>query len=94
MDKNKNSENSLNKIREERVITVYPKPYKSDVTPYWKTDFDEDVKIVCSKDDLPISEHLGICKAIFVGDVSVGKTSLVNKYVKKRAKYNRKSIKI
>ena len=49
------------------------------MTPYEAQDFDPVVKNAC-KSLQPLITSLKISKAIFLGDVAVGKTSLINRY--------------
>ncbi|XP_015598433.1 ras-related protein Rab-34 [Cephus cinctus] len=68
-----------NVAHEERQIKYWPPPFASDMTPYRERDFDGNVRKVClSKSLVP-----RISKAIVLGDVAVGKTSLVNRFCHK-----------
>lgn len=64
-------------VPNDRQISNFPKPYKSNATPYMRNSFSRSVIDVCRMS--PISSSLRISKAIFLGDMSVGKTSLVNR---------------
>ena len=60
----------------DRIITAMPKPYIK-LAGSGKSEFSEKVRIVCQKTDLSL--FLNPCKAIFVGDVATGKSSLINR---------------
>jgi len=62
----------------DRQINTFPRPYRSDATPYQQLDFSRIVKEACSS-SRPVMTGLKISKAIFLGDVAVGKTCLVNR---------------
>ncbi|PSN34419.1 hypothetical protein C0J52_16621 [Blattella germanica] len=63
----------------DRQINTFPRPYRSDVTPYKQLDFSRVVREACSS-SRPVMSGLKISKAIFLGDVAVGKTCLVNRW--------------
>lgn len=63
---------------EDRQISVFPQPYKSNATPYLQNDFQKDVRNWCSS--RPLVSGLKISKAIFLGDLGVGKTSLIRRF--------------
>lgn len=64
-------------VSNDKQILSFPAPFKKDATPYQKYDFDKFVKEICSS-QAAIS-RLKISKTIFLGDVSVGKTALINR---------------
>nr|CAD7203246.1 unnamed protein product [Timema douglasi] len=63
----------------DRQINVFPAPYRSDATPYKQQDFSKVVKEACTT-SRPVMAGLKISKAVFLGDVGVGKTSLINRF--------------
>lgn len=56
-------------------IVNWPPPYSSSMTPYKERDFNNQVRRACST----TSTAPRISKVIVLGDVAVGKTSLVNR---------------
>jgi hypothetical protein len=66
------------KAHKDRQINTFPRPYRHDATPYKQLDFSRIVKEACSS-NRPVMAGLKISKAIFLGDVAVGKTCLVNR---------------
>ncbi|XP_075217969.1 ras-related protein Rab-34-like [Lycorma delicatula] len=62
----------------DRQIFNFPVPFKRDATPYQTYDFNKIVKESCSSHST--ISGLKISKVIFMGDVSVGKTSLINRF--------------
>ncbi|GLH11287.1 Ras-related protein Rab6 [Gryllus bimaculatus] len=68
-----------NEVKADRQITSFPKPYRSDATPYSGIDFDPYVKETCCSSTSLVA-GLTIAKVIILGDVAVGKTSLVNRF--------------
>lgn len=71
--------NSTDKLRKETVIDSFPKSYKDVTGAGYSNRFHENVK----KDiisDLPISFALKLCKVIVIGDISVGKSSLIRRF--------------
>ncbi|CAL1536789.1 unnamed protein product [Lymnaea stagnalis] len=69
----------LNAVASDRVITKFTPPFHPDGTPYSKVNFHPKVKAACSENRTG-RVGLKITKAVLVGDVSVGKTSLVNRF--------------
>lgn len=67
-------------ILEERVISKFPAPYCLESTPYIRPDFSDKTRRECLKTGERREWHK-ICKVVIIGDVSVGKTCLVNRYV-------------
>ncbi|XP_063225111.1 ras-related protein Rab-34-like [Bacillus rossius redtenbacheri] len=63
----------------DRQICRFPPPYRSDATPYSQRDFARAVRDACSG-SLPVVAGLKISKAVFLGDVGVGKTCLINRF--------------
>ncbi|XP_044732523.1 ras-related protein Rab-34 [Chrysoperla carnea] len=73
----------LEAASKDRTIHEFPKPYSLDCTPYKDCDFSDLVKNACLNGlnlHTPIITGLKICKVIVLGDVAVGKTSLVNRF--------------
>lgn len=66
-------------VAKDRIITKFPQAFHPDATPYQKMNFHPKVKAACT-DNKTGRVGLKICKAVLVGDVSVGKTSLVNRF--------------
>lgn len=64
---------------EDRIIHCLPQPLLPSATPYRNIDFDNEVKDACLS-ERSVRLGLKISKAIFVGDVGVGKTCLVNQF--------------
>ncbi|XP_050457470.1 ras-related protein Rab-36 isoform X2 [Cataglyphis hispanica] len=62
------------RAHDERQITNWPPPFSSEMTPYTESDFGNLVRRTCENKNLT----LRISKVIVIGDVAVGKTSLVN----------------
>ncbi|KAG5324605.1 RAB34 protein, partial [Pseudoatta argentina] len=61
---------------DERQITDWPPPFSSETTPYNENDFGTLIRRTCENKSLT----LRISKVIVIGDVAVGKTSLVNRF--------------
>lgn len=62
-----------------RTLTEYPQPYSYLETPYKETDFPSRVRDAAS-DQAARVPHSRTSKIIVVGDISVGKTCLINKF--------------
>lgn len=65
------------KAPEDRKINTFPGPYRVECTPYHKLNFSEITYRKCLEEKI---NWLKLSKVIVVGDVSVGKTSIVNRY--------------
>lgn len=68
-----------NNVAKDRMITKFPQAFHPDATPYQKMNFHPKVRQACGENRTG-RVGLKICKAVLVGDVSVGKTSLVNRF--------------
>ncbi|XP_065830572.1 ras-related protein Rab-36-like [Oscarella lobularis] len=65
----------------EQTIDRFPLSFRSDVSiKAEQTNFHPKVRAACAAKEAAWKRSMKACKAIVVGDVSVGKTSLVNKY--------------
>ncbi|KAG8231270.1 hypothetical protein J437_LFUL011124 [Ladona fulva] len=67
------------KAEKDRQIKSLPPPFRVDATPYLSSDFDPEVRDACS-DSKSNPGGMKASKAIFLGDVAVGKTCLVNRF--------------
>ncbi|CAO1328655.1 unnamed protein product [Diamesa tonsa] len=77
------------KREDDRRIQKMPQS-SSVLSPYNKiTEFSSKTKVICTKTDL--SMFMESCKAIFVGDISTGKTSLINRFTRSTFEYEYKS---
>ncbi|PIK50126.1 putative ras-related protein [Apostichopus japonicus] len=63
----------------DRSISIFPDPYRKDASPYEVTSFHPSVRNLCASNKTG-SIGLQMSKCIVVGDVSVGKTCLVNRF--------------
>ncbi|XP_011340673.1 ras-related protein Rab-34 [Ooceraea biroi] len=72
---------------DERKVTDWPPPFSSEITPYTESDFGSLIRRTCDNKSLT----LRISKVIVIGDVAVGKTSLVNRFCHKRFDNNYKA---
>ncbi|XP_078043079.1 ras-related protein Rab-34 [Augochlora pura] len=77
----------LEVARYDRQIDNWPPPFSSDITPYTETNFSTLVRRSCASNSL----SLRISKTIIVGDVSVGKSCLVNRFCHKTFDANYKA---
>ncbi|XP_005106169.1 ras-related protein Rab-34 [Aplysia californica] len=66
-------------VASDRVITKFTQAFHPDATPYQKVNFHPKVKAACAENKTG-RVGLKIAKAVLVGDVSVGKTCLVNRF--------------
>ncbi|GJQ75689.1 putative phagosome-lysosome fusion [Trypoxylus dichotomus] len=62
-----------------RQISKFPQSFKNHST-FFHEDFDEATKIVCKLGTSNFLSNLKICKVIILGDLSVGKTCIVNRF--------------
>ncbi|XP_053095983.1 ras-related protein Rab-34 isoform X2 [Pangasianodon hypophthalmus] len=69
--------NSLPPIREDRIIHELPLYFTREAAVHTKTDFHVTVQNACQRAD---SLRFTVAKVIIVGDVAVGKTSLINRF--------------
>lgn len=63
--------------QDRRIIDTFALAYDEYCTPYQKIEFSEEVRKAMALNK-PIK--IAPCKAIFIGDVSVGKTTIVNRF--------------
>lgn len=69
------------KANEDRQINEFPFPYDETATPHrHRFNFDELTRKTCENNIESLKTSLHICKVIILGDVSVGKTSIVKRY--------------
>jgi len=68
----------LDQAPKDRQIFKLPAPYATTSTPYAGADFRPEVKAACISNRL-ITASLKISKIIILGNVSVGKSSIVNR---------------
>ncbi|KAJ8967754.1 hypothetical protein NQ314_002635, partial [Rhamnusium bicolor] len=65
---------------EDRKINAFPGPYKLECTPYHKLDFNKVTYRKCLEENKnTAASWFKLCKVIIIGDVSVGKTCIVNR---------------
>nr|XP_002122116.1 ras-related protein Rab-34 [Ciona intestinalis] len=69
-------------VHSDRVVTKFPEAFCKAARVDQKYDFDPRIRQSCSSERIN-NVSLKICKMIIIGDVSVGKTSLVNRFCKK-----------
>lgn len=70
------------KVHRDRVITEFPKSYSEHAVIDKSYDFNPRARQLCQSNQSS-SIGLKICKMIVIGDVGVGKTSLVTRFCKK-----------
>ncbi|VEN35836.1 unnamed protein product, partial [Callosobruchus maculatus] len=75
-------------ISDERIIRSFPKINKHCFTPYEISNFSHKTYDKGYRD---FTNWCNVCKVIILGDVFVGKTSVVNRYCKKIFETNYKS---
>ncbi|KAK3771477.1 hypothetical protein RRG08_065406 [Elysia crispata] len=66
-------------VPSDRVITKFSQAFHPDATPYQKVNFHPKVKAACQENRTG-RVGLKITKAVLVGDVSIGKTCMVNRF--------------
>ncbi|KAL1494256.1 hypothetical protein ABEB36_009880 [Hypothenemus hampei] len=77
---------------DDRNINKFPWPYSLESTPYLQTDFREQIKRQCLNQENNLTQGwLKMSKVVIIGDICVGKTSLVNRYCRKFFESNYKS---
>jgi len=79
-DKSRNRGRTV-QVHKDRIIVGFPDPYTKLARIDEKYDFDPRVRQACASETVQ-NVGLKICKMIVIGDVSVGKTSLVNRFCK------------
>ena len=62
-----------------RSVTAFPPAYSPDAS-FRKYYFDSEVREFCDQDLSLPKPHLRVSKCIFVGDIAVGKTCLINRF--------------
>lgn len=71
-------------VPKDRQIQNFTRPYDICCTPYYKVEFSKITREVCADETQKNSfSNLKICKIIVLGDLSVGKSSIVNRLCKK-----------
>ena len=70
------------RVHDDRIIVGFPQAQRKEARIDEKYDFDPRVRHACTSDGI-VNVGLKICKMIIIGDVAVGKTSLVNRFCKK-----------
>ncbi|XP_051161411.1 ras-related protein Rab-34-like [Leptopilina boulardi] len=74
-------------VHEDRQIKKWQPPFSSDITPYKEKEFSQQIRrFCCTKSIFP-----RMTKVIVLGDVAVGKTSLVNRFCHKSFNNNYKA---
>nr|XP_039263185.1 ras-related protein Rab-34-like [Styela clava] len=68
-------------VHKDRIISNFPKCFHNDAVIDNKQDYDPRTLEIC-RSRQPVSIGLKICKMIVIGDVGVGKTSLVTRFCK------------
>ncbi|GAB1608426.1 ras-related protein Rab-34-like [Argonauta hians] len=63
----------------DRVVSKFPPAFHPDATPYHQMNFHPKVKNACQENKTS-RVSLRISKAVIVGDISIGKTSMVNRF--------------
>lgn len=74
-----NVKKMIGEAAEDRIIDTLTQPFTLRATPYPSDNFSEITQKFCRIEDSVISNLINICKVIVIGDVSVGKTSIINR---------------
>ena len=61
-------------------MSIFPLAYDTNQTPYQKCRFEGCVRDYCDRDVMTPKNHLRVAKCVFVGDIAVGKTCLINRF--------------
>lgn len=68
----------MSSVLSDRVLNTFPLAYVGDGTPNHRFHFDSEVRDHCLQEAL--SPNLRVAKCIFVGDIAVGKTCVINRF--------------
>eukprot|EP00079_Xenopus_tropicalis_P014283 XP_004910645.1 PREDICTED: ras-related protein Rab-36 [Xenopus tropicalis] len=68
-------------VSRSRIISIMRKPYTPEACHQYQTQFDAEVQTVCQQRNAG-AIGLKMSKAVMVGDLYVGKTSLINRFCK------------
>ncbi|CAB4003001.1 Ras-related Rab-36 [Paramuricea clavata] len=68
--------------KDNRIIMKYPQPYNQETVVRKQTNFSFKTREAVESGELFETVGMKVCKTIVIGDVAVGKTSLVNRYCK------------
>ncbi|KXJ29436.1 ras-related protein Rab-34 [Exaiptasia diaphana] len=71
----------MNRASKNRVINKFPQPYTKDAAPRQDGNFHIKTRDACASGNTS-NIGLRVCKAIVIGDVAVGKTCLINRFVR------------
>lgn len=63
-----------------RSIDTFPLAHLTHATPYQRFRFDGEVREFCEQDAVTHKNNLRVAKCIFVGDIAVGKTCVINRF--------------
>lgn len=78
---NSSYQNRPGTVHKDRIISSFPKSFHEEAVIDKKQDYDPRTLTIC-RSQQPVSIGLKICKMIVIGDVGVGKTSLVTRFCK------------
>ncbi|XP_062814559.1 ras-related protein Rab-36 isoform X2 [Anolis carolinensis] len=68
-------------VAPDRSLAAFPKAYSPEACLQFKEGFHEQVRLTCQRKNTNTS-GLGVSKVVVVGDLCVGKTSLINRFCK------------
>ncbi|XP_028400936.1 ras-related protein Rab-36-like [Dendronephthya gigantea] len=68
--------------KDNRIVMKYPQPYNQETAVRKQTNFSFKTREAAESGEFGEEFGMKICKTIVIGDVAVGKTSLVNRYCK------------